>query len=114
MSFSAISWAIKQDTGNTTSKIVLIVIANYCNENIAYPSQEHIATICHCSRRSVNSAVKKLVQRGLIKIKKQSNGLKVWNSYIIQCADTSHNTNISKTKKYTFARKKRNKNFIAG
>lgn len=114
MSFSAISWAIKQDTGNITSKMVLITIANYCNGNTAYPSQEHIAKICHCSRRSVSTAIKKLVEQGFIKIKKHSNGLKVWNSYIIQCADISQNTNIRQPKKNIFKRRTRNKNFIAG
>lgn len=112
MSFQALSWAVRQDTGNPTAKLILLMLSNYADQdNKCYPSQEHIARVCHCSRRCVITHIQKLEKQGFIKIKKSSNGMKSWNQYIVQCADSSHNTNI---KRFDFKRKPRNKNFIAG
>ena len=115
MSFHALSWAIKQKTESSTSKLVLLVIANYCDkDNQAYPSQEHLALVCHCTRKTVNTQIKKLEAKGLIKVSKKSNGSKVYNIYTLQCEKFTHNTNIRNPREDSFTRRKRNKNFLAG
>ncbi|QDP61037.1 MAG: hypothetical protein Tp1123DCM1511741_26 [Prokaryotic dsDNA virus sp.] len=125
MSFHALSWAIKQDAGNPTSKLVLVILANYADENnTCYPSQEHISKLCHCSRRSVNTHIKQLEKKGFFRIVKCSSGLKVMNRYVLsvtqkpnmknglyQREKSSQNT-INKLNK--IIKKPKNKNFIAG
>lgn len=110
MSFHAIHWAIKQDVGHPTSKILLIMICNYANErNECYPSQKHLAHRCGCSERSIITHSKKLEKMGLIKISKIRKGIKLHNIYTIMAGrppeKSAHNTNINKIK---------NKNFLAG
>lgn len=112
MSFNALAWGVKQNTGNPTSKLVLLMLCNYADENnTCYPSQEHIANICHCSRRCVITHIQQLAKKGYIVVEKKSSGAKSWNRYKIQCENIAHNTNI---KKFDLAKKKRNKNFLAG
>lgn len=108
MSFKAIKWAIDQELDNATSKLVLVMLANYANDNNeCYPSQTHLATRCGCSARSVMIHIKKLVKKRLIYVKQRRNKLKLHNTYKlnIKGEDSSHNTNIYKHK---------NKNFLAG
>jgi biotin operon repressor len=121
MSFTAISWAIKQRTGDRGSKLILILLANYSDDmGLCFPSQEHLALISHMSRRSVIRHIKTLNKKGLIQIQRISNGKKVNNRYILPLtkvpkttspsAKLSQNTNIN-----TFGKKRgKNKNFIAG
>lgn len=67
MSFEALAWGVKQETKNPTSKLVLLMICNYADENsIAFPSQEHLAKLCQVSRRCVNTHIQELVKLGLI------------------------------------------------
>ena len=122
MSFTALSWAIKQDTGNATSKLILLVLANYADENnTCYPSQEHIASLCPCSRRSVSTHIKALEKKGFFRIVKCSSGMKIWNRYLLNSnvkitakrrEKSAHNTINNKLNK--IIRKSKNKNFIAG
>ena len=54
MSFSALSWATKQKTQCGGSKLLLLMLSNYADdENKCYPSLSHLATICCCSESSV-------------------------------------------------------------
>jgi pyocin large subunit-like protein len=121
MSFQAMAWAIRQQTPNTTSKLVLLVLSNYADsENSCYPSQEHIATISHCSRRSVVTHIKQLEKLGFITVIRTKDGMKKQNRYILRCENISHNTNIysgeniaQRKPKEIFKKKGRNKNFLA-
>jgi len=124
MSFDAIAWAVKQKTGDAGSKLVLLMVANYSDdENRSYPSQDHLALICHMSRRTVVRHIKTLHKKNFIIIHKISNGLKINNRYVLnrELANVPKTTNPSdKMAQYTninpfdgFKRKK-NKNFIAG
>tara|TARA_R110000803_G_scaffold39600_1_gene85427 strand:+ start:1058 stop:1672 length:615 start_codon:yes stop_codon:yes gene_type:complete len=82
MSFQAMAWAVKQPTKSTGTKLVLLMLANYADENgNCYPSQAHLAKICHCSRQSINKYISDLVELGFVNITKKSNGLLVHNSY---------------------------------
>tara|TARA_R100000995_G_C3454980_1_gene110073 strand:- start:147 stop:761 length:615 start_codon:yes stop_codon:yes gene_type:complete len=90
MSFNVIAWAMKQSTKTTGSKLVLIVLANYADEKgHCYPSQQHIADICACSRQSVNKYIAELKNMGFIKITKKSNGMLVYNEYNLDLSNVS-------------------------
>ncbi len=111
MSFKAIGWALNKNCKHPTSKLVLILLANYCNEdNECYPSQEHIAKRAGCSCRCVIDHIKKLVVLKLIVKIKIRKGKKYHNRYRLMIPkdfggeNTSHNTNIIL----------KNKNFLAG
>tara|TARA_R100000152_G_C6568647_1_gene36794 strand:+ start:76 stop:444 length:369 start_codon:yes stop_codon:yes gene_type:complete len=121
VSFQAMSWAIKQSAESTTSKLILLILANYADsENSCYPSHDHIAFHAHCTRRTVITNIKNLEKKGLVKVVRTKDGLKKLNRYYLRCEKFAHNTNINKGEKITqrkssdiFKKKTKNKNFIA-
>jgi len=119
MSFQAISWATKQKTECSGSKLLLIMLCNYAdNDNRCYPSLTHLSQLCCCSVSSVQRYVTKLKQSNFIKIEKVGKGLKKHNHYTINIPQSiivnlTSNTNITNKNKF-IKQKGRNKNFIAG
>tara|TARA_R110002050_G_scaffold134997_2_gene257590 strand:+ start:7578 stop:7991 length:414 start_codon:yes stop_codon:yes gene_type:complete len=137
VSFTSLKWASEQNTGNSTSKLCLMMLANYADEsNSCFPSQDHLAGLCHCSRRTINTYIKQLEKKKFITIIKSSNGLKINNRYTlnipnekilhngisnekettIQCANIAQYTNIKKPKptREFRVKGKKNRNFLAG
>ena len=119
MSFSAISWAVKQKTPCGGSKLLLIMLSNYADyKKECYPSLSHLSLICSCSQSSVARYTKKLLALGLVKVKKLGKGIRKHNVYTINIpkntvANLTTNTNIKNENKF-IKQKTRNKNFIAG
>lgn len=67
MSFQAMTWAVKQKVGNATGKAVLLMLANYADENgSCYPGQDKLAKECECSSRTVREWLDKFETMGLI------------------------------------------------
>jgi len=67
MSFQAMAWAIKQEVGNTTAKFVLLMVANYADEQgRAWPSQERLAEGIEGSRHTVMRALEVLEEGGFM------------------------------------------------
>lgn len=67
MSFEAMAWAIKQQVGNTTAKFVLLMVANYADEQgRAWPSQERLAEGIEASRHTVMRALEHLEEEGFL------------------------------------------------
>ena len=113
MSFQAMAWAVKQDTKNSISKLILLMLANYADEEHAcFPSISHIANLCHCSERSVKTHIKELQRKGYIKIGKIKGRVNNTNRYVLGSATDAHNTNIKQSNILT--KVKKNKNFLAG
>jgi pyocin large subunit-like protein len=126
MSFQSMAWAVKQNTKNSISKLILLMLANYADEEHAcYPSITHIAELCHCSERSVKRHIKDLRIRGYIKIGKIKGRVNNCNRYILGSANATlvtesaigsdtvaHNTNIKQSN--ILNKVKKNKNFLAG
>jgi len=82
MSFEALAWGVKQNTDSSISKLVLLMICNYANEKgEAYPSQEHLAKLCQCSKRSVVRHIQELEKQNFISIRKEKNGAYGFNVY---------------------------------
>ena len=82
MSFQAMAWAVKQETKSPVSKLILLMIANYADERgEAYPSQDHLAKLCQCTRVSVNKHIKDLERKNFLSIRKTKNGMFGYNTY---------------------------------
>ena len=95
MSFQAMAWGVKQDTNSSISKLVLLMICNYANEKgEAYPSQEHLAKLCQCTRVSVNKHIKDLEKNNFLSIRKTKNGMFGYNTYTLNMGSVN-NFNIA-------------------
>jgi hypothetical protein len=67
MSVKALFWALKQQTGSPTAKLVLIKLADISNdEGYAWPSQNTVAEHCELSVRTVRDNVRRLELSGLL------------------------------------------------
>ena len=65
MSFHAITWALKQKTEGSGTKLLLIMLSNYADkQNECYPSIPHLSELCGCSKSSVARYTRKLVKQG--------------------------------------------------
>jgi len=88
MSFEAAAWAIKAETGNSTQKLVLIIIADCISgeTGIGWPSVDYIAKHCMCSPASVRRAIKNLVAQGLLNVEEQKGRSNIYrvNEYPLQ------------------------------
>tara|TARA_R100000773_G_scaffold44669_1_gene47239 strand:+ start:13533 stop:14114 length:582 start_codon:yes stop_codon:yes gene_type:complete len=82
MSFEALAWGVRQNTNSAIGKLVLLMICNYANEKgEAYPSQEHLAKLCQCSKRSIVRYIQELEKQNFITIRKEKNGAFGFNLY---------------------------------
>ena len=89
MSIQALSWSIKQQTSNPTTKLVLILLANYCDEkHSCYPSEKHLANLVGVSDRTIRRCLKELVDKKLISIQAREG---TSNRYFVR-VDTSVQT----------------------
>lgn len=70
MSMKAFSWAMSQQVGDPTTKLVLLIICDHFNDSrgFAYPSQERLAEFAECSVRTVRRHIKSLLDRGFIEV----------------------------------------------
>jgi hypothetical protein len=68
MSVEAIAWALAQNLGDPTRKLVLIGLANHAHRDgtEAWASNETIAEYANCSRRTVQRHLQALVDSGVI------------------------------------------------
>lgn len=102
MSFDAMAWAAKRPCRNSLNKLVLLMLANYADENYTtYPSYKHLAKLCECNERSVMRAVKALEEDGAIKIQPRygEGGKQTSNLFILQMGrgDNSNTLGVTNT-----------------
>jgi hypothetical protein len=84
------AWAIKQKTKAPAVKVVLMVMANYADENgFCWPSQEKLAEDAGISRRHVISIVNHLADIGLVRKSSRAAGVsgRVFNVYQLVKSD---------------------------
>ena len=73
MSWSALKWASEVKVGNSTDKLILIILANFTDaEDTCYPSHRKIAELCECSTDTVIRSLKRLKELNFILEKKFS------------------------------------------
>jgi len=101
MSFEALAWGVKQNTNSSISKLVLLMICNYADEKgESYPSQDHLAKLCQCSRISVTRHIKELQKSNYISIRKEKNGAYGFNLYILNMGYVSESNKPLVSERY--------------
>jgi SOS-response transcriptional repressor LexA len=79
MSWQATAWAEKQVTGSPARKVLLLVLANYADEDgICWPSQETLAKGTEQSLDTIQRQLKKLEQKELITVAARPQGRGRW------------------------------------
>jgi len=95
------AWAAKQPCKNSLCKLVLLMLANYCDEgHSTYPSYKHLAKLCECNERSVMRAVTALAQAGLIEIRARytEDGKQTSNRFVLLIrGDKNNRVGVTKT-----------------
>jgi len=89
MSVKALSWALDAIIGDKTAKLVLVSLADFCDENgECWPSQKRLAQRAECSVRSVQRALQKLVDDEFISIgrRHRDSGYRDVNLYVVNFA----------------------------
>lgn len=72
MSFTAMSWASKQKVKTSTQKLVLLMLANYADdEDKCWPSKQTLADTCCMSKAAICSNISKLQEAGFLKVEKR-------------------------------------------
>jgi len=72
MSWEAQGWVIKQKTGSSSNKWVLMVLASFCDENNeCFPSFKTICRITELGRSTVIRCLKDLEKKGFIKVQER-------------------------------------------
>lgn len=67
MSVRAFSWAIDQEVGDPTTKLVLMLIADHANQDAAcWPRQSLLAEKAHVTERTVRRHIQKLEDEGYL------------------------------------------------
>ena len=75
MSWEAIYFATKQNTGSSTDKLVLLMVANLADENgFCFPSYAYLARVTEMSERSVQRSIQRLCSAGFLLKEKRYNG----------------------------------------
>lgn len=81
------SWAVRQKTGSTIGKCILLMLANYADsDGRCFPSYDRLAQDCDCSRRSVINWIDRLEQRGLLtkEVRRRKDGTQTSNYITLQ------------------------------
>ena len=87
MSFQAMAWAASQTTKNSIQKLTLMMLANYADENKScYPSYQHLANLCVCTKKTIIRACQELEELQLIETEKRfdDNGKQTSNRFILR------------------------------
>lgn len=72
MSFSAMTWASKQKVKTASQKLVLLMLANYADdEDKCWPSKKTLAEVCCMAKSAICSNILKLEQSGFIRVEKR-------------------------------------------
>ena len=91
MSFQAMSWAVAQKTSNAGQKLVLLMLANYCNSHTGQcnPSHKRLAEECSMGLSTLKGHVAALEAAGLLKIvQKSMDGVSLPNQYELNIGNT--------------------------
>ena len=100
MSFDAMNWASKQECQNSTNKLILLMLANYSDENdSSFPSYRHLASLCSCTERTAMRAIDSLIQMGLIKKEERymKDGKQTSNRFILNRVDKKDTQGMTKS-----------------
>jgi len=72
MSFEAMRWASQKTTGGSTNKLVLLLLANYADQDFkCFPSIGKLAEMTESSESTVRRALRDLQKHGFIEIRER-------------------------------------------
>jgi hypothetical protein len=96
MSWQATAWAERQITGSPARKVLLMVLANYADQNgVCWPSQETLARGTEQSVDTVQRQLKKLQNLGVIERERMPKRRGQWQGYRYKLSLRSeHATNL--------------------
>jgi len=87
MSVAAVAWALQQPITDTTTKLLLVALADYADaDNSCWPKQETLAEIAgHCSVDTVQRHLRKLEADGYVTRERRhlSNGNRTSDRYVL-------------------------------
>ena len=71
MSFQAMAWAVNIDLP-PTEKLVVLMLANRSSNDdwCCWPSINNLAKECGCSRRNISDTIKKLEEKGILRVER--------------------------------------------
>ena len=112
MSFVCLSWSIKKEVDTPTTKLVLLLLANYADEkNSCFPSEKHLAKLVGVSDRTIRRSLRYLIDNGFL-FSEARKGTS--NRYFLR-VDTGVLPLRSQVSAYTKDKQKgRSKNVLAG
>lgn len=85
MSFEAMKWASEQEAGTSTNKLLLLLLANYADQDFTcFPSIKKLAVMAECGESTVRRSLKDLAKRDLIEIRTR------FEPYGERCRQTSN------------------------
>ena len=85
MSFEAMKWASEQEAGTSTNKLLLLLLANYADQDFTcFPSIKKLAVMAECGESTVRRSLKDLAKRDLIAIQTR------FEPYGERCRQTSN------------------------
>lgn len=72
MSFTAMAWASKQKTKTSTQKLVLLMLANYADDqDKCWPSKQTLADMCCMSKSGICKTISQLEKIGFLQVDKR-------------------------------------------
>lgn len=95
MSFEAMAWASKQQTGSHARKLILLMLANHSNGHTGQcnPSHKRMAFECEMSQSTVRKHITDLAELGFLTIvPKFVDGVQLPNQYVLNievCRETA-------------------------
>ena len=101
MSWDALKFAAQSRCRTPTAKLVLIMLANYADENYSsYPSNSKLSDLCGCDERTIKRAIKTLVEDGLVRVTPRfgKDGKQTSNSFTIITHRGDKNDGVGVTK----------------
>lgn len=73
MSVEAMNWALKQETGQPGTKLLLLVLANYADaDGVSWYSQKRLSSITEQTKKTVSRNLKRLEDLDLLKREKRA------------------------------------------
>jgi Helix-turn-helix domain len=72
VSFTAMAWASKQKVKSANQKLVLLMLANYADdEDKCWPSKKTLSEVCCMSKTAICTSILKLEEAGFLKVEKR-------------------------------------------
>jgi len=94
MSFQAMSWAVSQKCANAGQKLVLLMLANYCNSHNGQcnPSHKRLAEECSMGVSTLKNHLMALAELGMLEVvPRYLDGVQLPNQYMLKLGGGGQN-----------------------